>query len=65
MSKDVEAADQLMVRYEASKGFDIYPIRHLDYAKPTEREEEIVGGWEPWGWQEAERAFLNHFSLLR
>lgn len=62
---EVTQMDQLMVRYEAWRGYDAYPIRHPEYGPPTEEERMLVEPWMPWTWQESENQFLRSFRALQ
>lgn len=62
---DVEMADRLMVRFEGTKAYgDAWVVGHPAYPSLTEEELRLVGPWEPWGWEMAERMFLARFNEL-
>ena len=62
LAPEVEAADRLMVRYEADwSGIEIL---HPEYPAPTILEKLMIGQWEPWPWQTAETVFLSEFEGL-
>lgn len=61
--ESVTAADVLMARVEGWWAFgDQWP--GAKHGPPTSAERMAVGPWEPWSWQESERAFLDRFSGL-
>lgn len=64
----VEAADRLMVRFEALWSYgDQMPLflERPDYPVPTPEEITRVGLWKPWNWQHAEDMFLTRYEELR
>lgn len=71
----VRAVDRFLVRYEGLKGFGDYwkvlgmnPDAGALYGDLTAEEiatgDELFGVWDFWGWQEAERWFLDMFNHL-
>ena len=58
----VEAADKLMVRFEAMRSGIRIP--HPDYGYPQMGEIQRIGAWVPWNWRNSERAFLKRFREL-
>jgi hypothetical protein len=64
LADEVEVADRLMVRYEYERGYNGRVIDRPAYPRITEQERRLVGPWEPWAWDRAERAFLARFKEL-
>lgn len=68
----VQAADQLMVRFEGAYGFKakhwrkwcVLPGLNGKYPWPSSEEIERIGPWRPWSWKQAEEAWLLRFDLL-
>jgi len=67
LPSEVSLADQIMVCFEASKGFDSrfyfggdprYTTKIPKYWK------DLVGNWRPWSWKTAEEVFLSQARLL-
>jgi len=59
----VEAADRLMVRYEAEHAYrGLWESGHADYPRITSAEsaaiEAIMGPWRFWDWREAKHRWL-------
>jgi hypothetical protein len=63
MYPEVSAADDLMVRFEAFKGFNIWP-EALMLPPPDRAERKAVGPWAPWGWKVSEEVFLIEYSMI-
>lgn len=66
---EVQWADRLMVRFEATWGYDgKWNINNAAYRPFTsiehERLKQWVGDWEPWDWRRAEREFLQRHEEL-
>lgn len=65
-SPTVEAADRLMVRFEAlhllTNAEQLFEIS--THPRPTRGEVESVGNFSPWSWRVAERGFLDHARML-
>lgn len=64
LALEVESADRLMVRYEFERGYHGRTIDHPAYPPVTDDERTLIGEWEPWSWQQAEREFLEQFNRL-
>lgn len=66
ISPEVEAADKLMLRYEAVQpciyGRPLPIDAALGYGAPTEDELASLPPWELWDWREAQREFLVRFG---
>ena len=63
MAPEVEAADKLMVRFEAMRSG--LRIDHPDYPAISKEEKERIGPWQYWGWKMAEEVFLAEFRCLQ
>lgn len=63
MHPAVQVADKLMVRFEAEHSGFLIPYN--GYPPITLFEEQKVGSWTPWSWQEAEQAFTTRYYALR
>lgn len=68
---EVEDADRFMVRFEMHHGFGgrltvggLRPDAQHDFPRITAEELVRFPDWEPWGWKEARRRFLERFHLL-
>lgn len=61
----VRWADDLMVRYEAMRGYDHFTFDDVvKYPPLTLPEIEMIGEWRPLEWQEAEAMFLLQAQAL-
>jgi hypothetical protein len=64
--RELEIADRLMVRFEASRGFSVCHMFDIPkYERPTEEEIALVGRWRPWSWRESEEAFMHAWQEIQ
>lgn len=62
---EVDEADKIMVRFEATKSFDKFEFGNRPgYGPLTDAERKRVGYWQHWSWFTAEEAFLSEFRDL-
>lgn len=65
---ELRIADDLMVRFEASRGFHGVKCHMFDLpSHPPLTNEEIqrVGKWAPWSWKASETAFKDRYNHLQ
>jgi len=65
----VAAADKLMLRFEGEQAFGRVAWKRWIESFPTYdlitlEEQERIGPWSPWGWQQSKKAFLERYEML-
>jgi hypothetical protein len=69
----VDAADVLMVRFEAMQGYpkdhnfipDNYGALREGYGVPTPDEIAAIGRWKPWDWKWSQDVFMAEFRMAQ